>query len=177
MGYQSETAKQRQHTEKYCQGAGVDIASQGDPVVPWAWQLELPPDRFAYYNSGKPYPPVQLSGFADKIPVNDGSLDFVYSSHFLEDCERSFWPGLLKEWARCIKPGGHLVILVPDNELWNYAVNHLGQPPNCSHTKPEPVVGELSSYAEGLGLEVVEDRLTSSFENDYSILFVGRKKA
>ncbi len=43
----SETAKYRHLTAEYCfqndmPAVGVDIASQGDPVVPWAIQLDLP---------------------------------------------------------------------------------------------------------------------------------------
>lgn len=172
MGYQSETAKQRQHTEKYCTGCGLDVASQGDPVVPWAWQLDLPKDQFEHYSSGKPYPPIQLSGDAARLPVNDNSLDFLYSSHLLEDY--ADWLPILTEWVRVIKPGGNLVILLPDRELWLAALRR-GQPPNYAH-QHEAYVGELSNYAEALNLEVLEDRLTNSVENDYNILFVAKKK-
>jgi hypothetical protein len=48
----SETSKYRHLTEPYCRdGAGrpltvLDVASQGDPVVTWAWQLDLPEAEF-----------------------------------------------------------------------------------------------------------------------------------
>src|ERR1041384_5361907 len=88
----SETEKYRPLTTPYCYsaheqpGCGVDIGSQGDPVVPWAMNFELPEDKFAWYNSNnKPHGPIQLSGDASQLPFNSDSLDFVYSSHLLED--------------------------------------------------------------------------------------------
>lgn len=170
--YMSETSKYRHMTGPYCQGCGIDIASQGDPVVPWAWQLDLPEKEFAYYNSNHaPRGPIQLRGDALKLPVDSNSLDFCYSSHLLEDYLD--WMPVLQEWVRVIKPKGFLVILVPDKERWNEAIRK-GQPPNCAH-KHESFAGELSGYASALGLEVVIDALTNQFEGDYSILFVGRK--
>jgi len=170
--YISETSKYRHLTVPHCQGCGVDVASQGDPVVPWAMNFELPEKEFAYYNSGnKPRGPIQLSGFANALPFNNDSLDFVYSSHLLEDF--ADWTPLLKEWVRVLKPGGKLIVLIPDRELW-VAACEKGQPPNDAH-RHEGKPGELSTYAEALGLKVLEDRLTNVFEGDYSILFVAQK--
>lgn len=175
----SETAKYRHLTEGYCYnaegepGTGVDIASQGDPVVPWAMNFELPEAEFSFYNNGhKPRGPVQLSGDARKLPFNDLSLDFVYSSHLLEDF--ADWAPILQEWVRPIKPGGHLIILVPDKELWQKALGN-GQPPNDAH-RHESYAGELTTYAESLGLTVLQDKLTNLWPGDYSVLFVGRRK-
>ena len=82
----SETAKVRHLTRKYClrpdgePGCGVDLASGGDPVVPWAWQLELPHDQYAYYNCNTPVRgPIQLRADAFTHRASEAhSLDFVY---------------------------------------------------------------------------------------------------
>ena len=174
----SETEKYLSLTQRYCYrddgkpGTVLDVASQGSPVVPWAWQLDLPPQEFAHYASGNPPAgPIQLRGNALKLPVDDNSLDALYSSHLLEDF--ADWEPALREWVRVIKPGGKLIIVFPDKDLWNVAV-YKGQPPNCAH-KHEGSVGELSTYAERLGLSVIDDRLTDLFPGDYSILFVAQK--
>jgi SAM-dependent methyltransferase len=172
--YRSETEKYRELTTPYCKGCGIDIASGGDPVVPWAWQFDLPVSEFSHYNSGKVLPCIPLRGRADKLPVENFSLDFVYSSHLLEDYLESQWNAVLIEWSRVIKPGGHLVILCPERKLWAAALIK-GQTPNCSH-KYEPFLGDITRHANAIGGLIVKiEKLTNLFEGDYSILFVAEK--
>jgi SAM-dependent methyltransferase len=169
----SETGKFRHLTAPYCSGAGVDIASQGVPVVPWAIQFDLPEKEFLYYSSGRPpASPIPLRGHAEKLPFVDDSLDFVYSSHFIEDVYD--WNPLLNEWLRVLRPGGHLIIMLPDKKLWNEAISK-GQPPNCAH-RHESFAGELTGWLAPKGVHVLKDELTNSFHGDYNILFVGIKK-
>ena len=48
--------------------------------------------------------------------VEDESFDFVYSSHCLEHMVD---PAVaIRHWIRVVKPGGHLVIQVPDEDLY-----------------------------------------------------------
>lgn len=170
--FTSETAKYRHITTPYCQGCGVDIASQGDCVVPWAISFDLPEEDFRRYSNGRPPKgAIHLRGYANKLPFDTGSLDFVYSSHLLEDFLD--WTPLLTEWTRVLKPGGRLIVVIPDAKLWAEALAN-GQPPNCAH-RHEGRVGELSTYAQRLGLKVETDRLTDVAPGDYSILFVGVK--
>jgi len=172
-GDSSETAKYRHLTAIHCMGCGIDIASQGNPVVPWAWQIDLPVEEYSAYNGGVPiHGIVQLRGHGQSLTVESNSLDWVYSSHLLEDFAE--WNPVLAEWVRVLKPGGKLVILIPDKELWAAAMAR-GQMGNPAH-KHEGRVGELTEYAAGFPLEVIEDRLTNCFEHDYTILFVARKK-
>lgn len=170
----SETSKYLELILPHVHGNVIDIASGGWPVVPNAIQIELPQAEFAHYNSGRiPSTPIQWRGSATDLPFKDGVVDTVYSSHLLEDFLE--WEPVLREWVRVLKPGGNLVILVPDKVLWNEAIRK-GQPPNCQH-RHEAYVGELSTYAEALGLDVVTDRLTACHEGDYSILFVATKRS
>lgn len=175
----SETGKYREFTRKYCfksdgePGCGIDLASQGDPVVPWAWQLDLPQAEFDWYNSKhQPSGPIQLRGHAETLTFIDSeSLDFVYSSHLLEDYLE--WEPVLKEWVRVIKIGGKLIIMIPDKDRWSAAIAN-GQPPNCSH-KHESHPGEVSEYAERIGCKVIEDRFTNTTPEDYNVLAVLEK--
>jgi SAM-dependent methyltransferase len=170
----SETAKYRHLTRIYCEGCGVDVASQGDPVVPWAINFDLPRAEFNYYNSHHPpHGPIQLRGHADNLPFEDNSLDFCYCSHLLEDYPEERWPSIFKEWARTVKPGGYLIILIPDRELW-VAACAAGQPPNDAHRR-EGEPGLMSKYATAEGLKVIKDELTNLWPGDYSILGVFKK--
>lgn len=173
----SEVSRYRHLVTEYTKGNGCDIGSGGDPMAPHAINIELPEEEYAYYNSNHPpRGPLQFRSVdaAFNLPFKDGVLDWVGSSHFLEDVFE--WEPVLREWTRVLKSGGYLVIMVPDKEKWNYAIHHLGQPCNCAHTH-ESYPGELSSYVGKMNLpmKVVTDRLTECHPNDYNILFVAQR--
>jgi SAM-dependent methyltransferase len=48
--------------------------------------------------------------------IQDEQLDFVHSSHCLEHLEDPFEG--ISNWFRILKPGGHLVITVPEEDLY-----------------------------------------------------------
>lgn len=52
--------------------------------------------------------------------IGDASLDFVHSSHCLEHMVDPHIA--LGHWLRILKPGGHLVCLVPDEDLYEQGV-------------------------------------------------------
>lgn len=166
----SETAKYRSLTVEHCDGDGIDIGSGGDPVVPWAISVDLAPDAYAQYNAGNPPPnPIHLHCDARILPFKDGTLDWVYASHVLED----FWPWgpVIDEWSRVLKRGGKLIILIPDKELWAAAIA-AGQPPNCAH-QHEGSPGEIGQYFHEW--TILRDSRTDLFPGDYSILFIAVK--
>lgn len=172
--FSSETAKYRSLTVPYLTGAGVDVASQGATVVPWAMSFDLPEREFLHYSGGNPPKgPIHLRGHADHLPFESNSLDWVYSSHLIEDFDDP--KPYISEWSRVLRVGGKLVILVPDKELWNEAIKN-GQMPNCSH-RHEYRVGELTElFAQYYGhFKVIEDRLTNLSPGDYTIIFAAEK--
>lgn len=52
----------------------------------------------------------------DGVPLDTGSVDFVYHSHFMEHLSRPDAIGLMHECARLTRPGGVLRVVVPDHE-------------------------------------------------------------
>lgn len=50
------------------------------------------------------------------LPFRDGTMDFIFSSHFLEHLDKERGQELLKECSRILKPAGVLRIGVPDLE-------------------------------------------------------------
>jgi SAM-dependent methyltransferase len=52
--------------------------------------------------------------------VADASFDFLYSSHCLEHLRDPV--EALNNWVRIVKPGGHLVVQVPDEDLYEQGV-------------------------------------------------------
>ena len=166
----SETSKHRHLVLEYCKGNGVDLGSSGDPVVPWAIQVELPPDQYRIYNVTRPVnDTIEWRGSALELPFKDSTLNFVHSSHLLEDFKD--WTPVLREWDRVLKPGGHMIIAVPDHGRFRAAVAR-GQGDNLSH-KHESYVGELAQHLPAYAVKF--HGFVNDNPNEYSILYVGRK--
>ncbi|MES2352969.1 MAG: methyltransferase domain-containing protein [Pseudomonadota bacterium] len=87
-------------------GAGVDNLAQYGEQFPFMtalkiWDVE---DGDAQYMAG----------------VENESFDFVHSSHCLEHLHDPFIG--IANWFRILRPGGHLVILVPDEDLYEQGI-------------------------------------------------------
>lgn len=52
--------------------------------------------------------------------VADASLDFAHSSHCLEHLRDPV--EALRNWLRVIKPGGHVVVTIPDEDMYEQGV-------------------------------------------------------
>jgi len=100
---ESEKARERRVREGYFDrflvGRGIDIGCGSDPVTSDCvrWDKE--------------------DGDAQELHgVERESFDWVYSSHCLEHLRN---PGLaIGRWWDILKPGGHLLIVVPDEDLY-----------------------------------------------------------
>lgn len=170
-----ETPKYRHLVTHLLSGNGVDIGSGGCPVVPWAIQVDLPDPEYTKYNQCSVPETIQWRGSIADLPFKDETLDWVYCSHVLEDFNRiTVWPSLFTEFARVLKPGGVLVLIVPECERWAAAIAR-GQPPNCSHNAPEPSLGDLSRYALQADFIVESEKFTDIDPYDYSIMGIFRK--
>lgn len=88
--------------ERYLVGRGLDIGSGDDPL-----QIQR----------GTVDPWDLAQGDAEAlVGIDDASYDFVYSSHCLEhlrSIERA-----LGSWARVLRPGGYLYLVIPDFTLY-----------------------------------------------------------
>lgn len=126
-GGPSETSKCRSRLAPYCVGYGLDIGFGGDPITEHAIRVDL---AMPYSQVGQ-YP-VQLGGDASKLNwFRDGTLDFVFSSHLLEDFRDTIT--VLEEWLRVLKPSGRLIIFCPDEQRYRAHCIATGQPYNEHH--------------------------------------------
>jgi len=109
----------------------VDVGYGGDPIVPHAICVDLPKP----YTSVGAHPQhlacdIRLEGLRW---FQNGSLDFVYSSHLLEDFNWDVQRAIMEDFKRVIKPGGYIVIYGPDQVAYeNYCRDH-GTTPNAAH--------------------------------------------
>lgn len=97
---------------RYFVGDGLDIGGKPDPLALYrevfgrmtsvrTWDLE---DGDAQFLEG----------------VADASYDFVHSSHCLEHLHDPAEG--LRHWLRVVRPGGHVVVTVPDEDLYEQGV-------------------------------------------------------
>jgi ubiquinone/menaquinone biosynthesis C-methylase UbiE len=75
----------------------------------------------------------------------DGVLDFVFSSHLLEDFPDT--KAVLQEWLRVLKPKGRLILFCPDEQRYREHCRKTGETYNTHHQQ------------ENFSLEFVRDIL------------------
>lgn len=169
----NETEKHRALVAGYCAGNGLDLGSSGEPVVPWAIQVDLPTAEYHNYNLTRPeYMPINWRGTALDLPFKDATMDWIHSSHLLEDFED--WVPVLTEWNRVLKPNGMMIIAVPDRERFRAAVAG-GQGDNLAH-KHESRLGEVHEVLNAhWKYEKVMDQFVNGEPGEYSLIYVGRK--
>ena len=93
---------------RYFVGTGLDVGGGPDPL---GLYIELFPRLKGVRSFDKEDGDAQvLDG------IEDDSVDFLHSSHCLEHLEDP--AAALANWFRVVKPGGHLVIMVPDEDLY-----------------------------------------------------------
>jgi len=114
MWEQSKSARRRYlegafHT-RYFVGHGVDIGGAPDPLAQYVRIFPLMQSvRIWDVADGD-------AQYMESVP--EAHFDFVHSSHCLEHMVDV--PVALKHWTRILKPGGHLIITVPDEDLYEH---------------------------------------------------------
>jgi len=100
------------YATRYLAGDGIDIGAGEDALKQYF-------EFFPLMRSCRSWD-VRDGDAEEMAGVADDSFDFVHSSHCLEhmrDPRRA-----LDNWLRILKPGGHLVCLVPDEDLYEQGI-------------------------------------------------------
>ena len=135
----------------YCQGKGIDVGADRWPLA-GTIPIRNEPDVNAY----------KLDCF------EDGSLDFVFSSHCLEHLEK--WQDALCLWIRKLKPGGVLFLYLPHEsmKLWNPGGPWVGY---LHKWKPRHEI--LIPFLKDHGLEIID--FNPGRDHYWSFHVVGRR--
>jgi len=133
LEFESETSLCRKRLKKYCTGNGIDIGYGGDPIVPSAITIDLKNPYYAPSWFGIPKPQNLQGDGKDLYWFKDCSLDYVYSSHLLEDFNPYEMSKVLSEWLRVLKPDGHLVLYLPDEQKYRAYCKDRDTTPNRNH--------------------------------------------
>jgi SAM-dependent methyltransferase len=150
-------------TRRFFVGEGLDIGGHPDP-------LELYRELFVGIASVRTWD--LGDGDAQRMEgVADRSFDFVHSSHCLEHLADPAEG--LRHWLRVLRPGGHMIVTVPDEDLyeqgtfpstfnddhrWTFTVRkHLSWSPKSLNVLD--LIGGMGEDADLVRLE----RLTSTY--------------
>lgn len=161
-----ETERHLAVVQDYCHGFGADVGFGGAPIRPDAMTIDTRPET----------QPGVLRDGRDLSFLPDGVLDYVYSSHLLEDFLD--WDPVLAEWCRVLRPGGALVLLLPDRQRFRANVRDGANGENLDH-RHEAYPGEVSEHIlrMGLPLDVVRDELVAPADpRDYNIVIVAMRR-
>ena len=132
--------KDSRYATRYLVGNGIDIGAGPDSI---AHYYEL----FPLMKSCRGWD--LQDGDAELMStIDDNSLDFVHSSHCLEHMRN---PSVaLDNWLRILKPGGHIVCLIPDEDLYEQ-----GQFPstfNADHKHTFTILKKISWSGESINV-------------------------
>ncbi len=110
IGGTSRSMKRRViSAQPYFVGNGLDVGGGGDPLARYAALLGFESCRNWDMQDGD-------AQYLASVP--NGIYDFLYSSHSLEHMVD---PSVaLENWIRVVRGGGHLVIVIPDEELYEH---------------------------------------------------------
>jgi predicted SAM-dependent methyltransferase len=127
------TDEARTTLAQYCQGMGIDVGYGGMSITPNTINVDLPQKR---QHGGDD--PQHLYGSGDDLYwFKDGVLDYVYSSHLLENFKIPRMRKFIREWLRVLKPGGYLVLYLPDQQKYEDHCAAAGAPHNPAHQYKE----------------------------------------
>jgi ADP-heptose:LPS heptosyltransferase len=152
-----EAAKIAPLVVRYMQGRSLDIGSGPGKVWPSAIGVDIA------RRNGRPVTDICLDG-RDLKMFGDETMDAVFSSFFLHQLPEESVPTVLREWARVLKVGGHLILYLP-HELPEGADEAQRWTPT-----PETIQDMLPPG----GWEIVE-RETRAADDEYGFLLVARR--
>jgi len=162
----SETQKYREYLVDLLKGKnGVDLGFGGDAVCETSINIDMPRPYTCVGTS-----PQHLAGDARNLEwFRDGVLDYVYSSHLLEDFPNT--EEILTEWTRVLGTGGYMILNLPHEQKYRAHCKARGEGRNTCHSIEDMSPEYMWPIMERVGLERISEVSTDA----YSFLLVARK--
>ena len=147
---------------------GLDLGFGGNKIVPQAIGI----DQNEIYC--KPGTDAQnLFGDARQLYwFKDKSLDYIFSSHLLEDYENT--EEILKEWLRVLKVYGRLILYLPDEQKYKEWCKKNNKYYNQHHKVPDMSLSYMIKLVKNLPVLVINTMQEP--EDKYSFLIVLEKQ-
>ena len=173
----NEAAKIKYEIVQYTRGRGLDVGcgsfkafdhfigvDNGHHAREFGWDIK---------------PDVHVADATDLSVFSSQSMDFIFSSHLLEHIEDT--EKTLREWWRVIKPGGYLVLYLPDKTLYpNIGTD--GANPDHKHDFHRDDIILLMEQMKG-GWDILRNELRNNdngegqYGNEYSFFQVYKKRS
>ncbi len=163
----SETAKVRSMVLPFCKGFGCDVGFGGDKIK----KEDCLGIDYAtpYAHAGKDKVDVAVDLHKELIPLPDNHFDYLYTSHLIEDFKDT--GRLLMEFTRLIKPGGKLILVFPDQKIFEEVCRLTGQSLNEFHVHAEMGFEYMKREMQKLPA-TTELIFSSNCEIDYNVVMV-----
>ena len=173
---QGEVSKWRALITPFTDGNGLDIGYGGYSIGSTTINMDLP----TRYSHGTD--PQHLSGDCRALEwFRDGVLDYVFSSHVLEDFSAAEKPVILAEWWRIVKsPAGYLILLLPDEKKYREYQNSQLHGHNPRHQDPDFGLKSCLTLVQELpGAVIIKKQELFTLPGgkpDYNFLIVAMKR-
>jgi ubiquinone/menaquinone biosynthesis C-methylase UbiE len=165
----SETAKVRKMVLPFCHGFGCDVGFGGDKIKK---ENCLGIDYATpYASAGRDKVDVAVDLHKDLIPLPDNHFDYLYTSHLIEDFQDT--GRLLNEFVRLIKPGGNLILVFPDQKVFEEVCARTGQALNPFHVHADMGFNYMKKEMGKIPAQT-ELIFSSNCEIDYNVVMVYR---
>jgi SAM-dependent methyltransferase len=140
--------------ERYMFGFGIELAPKGyeediETILPTAIPVDLDTPGYNGYD----------------IPVEEGSQDYIYSSHVLEHIED--YKRAIQAWHRALKVGGHIIIYVPHRDLYEKKLQIPVSLHNPDHKRAYTPASLLKEFEESLEPNSYRVRLLRDNDDGY----------
>jgi len=157
-----ETDKIKYYAVPYTRGVGLDIGCGPKRI----WPSSIGLDRFTSAEGASISCDVKdLNLFSNK------TMDYVYSSHVVEDFTESETFDLLLEWWRVIKVGGYLVLYLPHEDLYPKVGEPGANPEHKQNLNPDKII----SVMKRVGGWILLENEVRPHGNEYSFFLVFKK--
>ena len=148
-----ENRKCRDRVLRYLHGTILDIGCGDEKITQYAIGIDIHPKADLKVDLTRP----------DALDLfNAGSVDVVFSSHFLEHVID--YEGALRQFWRVLKPHGKLILYLPHRDLYP-RIGEQGANPDHKHDfAPQDILGVLDKFAK---YSVIRNE-THAEDNEYS---------
>jgi ubiquinone/menaquinone biosynthesis C-methylase UbiE len=167
--YPSETSKVRHLVIGYCTGYGCDIGFGGDKITRGSIGIDF---ASPYAHTGKDKVDIACDVINDEIPLPDNTFDYVYTSHLIEDFENTKQG--LEKFIRVLKNEGLLILVFPDQKMYELHCKRTGQPLNAYHKHADMGLHYMLHTMEQMESMNFQIIFKSDREIDYNVILVAK---